>query len=439
MKEKLLKLNYESFPCMDHKSTESEKTIRVLSLFSGCGGMDLGFEGNFTVLKRSVNKQVHPNWETTDIDSKWTILPKTRFTTVFANDIRLDAKKAWTGYFSKKNIPENCYHVCSIVDMVKSYYSGDKTIFPTNIDVITGGFPCQDFSVAGKRQGFNSKKSHLGKDIEENMPSIESRGQLYMWMREVVSIVQPKIFVAENVKGLANLSDVKEIIESDFSDAGNGGYLVVPARVLHAANYGVPQNRERIFFFGFKKSALKSEAQAALSSPIINGEYDPYPEYTHKYTSDAHGKYLLPFVTVQEYFEYLLEPEQSFDLSQQKFSKAKFGGKTQGQTEVNLNGVGPTIRSEHHGNIEYRRLSVEHGGKHFEELKQGLSERRLTVRECARIQTFPDDYDFVIPAIKKGMGVSASNAYKIIGNAVPPLLAFNIAMRLQENWDKYFK
>ena len=106
---------------------------------------------------------------------------------------------------------------------------------------------------------------------------------------------------------------------------------------------------------------------------------------------------------------------------------------------MNLNGVGPTIRSEHHGNIEYRRLSVEHGGKHFEELKQGLSERRLTVRECARIQTFPDDYDFVIPAIKKGMGVSASNAYKIIGNAVPPLLAFNIAMRLQENWDKYFK
>ena len=62
----------------------------------------------------------------------------------------------------------------------------------------------------------------------------------------------------------------------------------------------------------------------------------------------------------------------------------------------------------------------------------------MTIRECARIQTFPDEYEFIIP--KKGdiKGVSASDAYKIIGNAVPPLLGFNIAMRLQENWELYF-
>ena len=83
----------------------STKDLTVLSLFSGCGGMDLGFEGGFSVLKRSVNKQVHPSWETIDIDSKWTRLPSTRFATVFANDIRPDAKNAWTTYFGKKNIP----------------------------------------------------------------------------------------------------------------------------------------------------------------------------------------------------------------------------------------------------------------------------------------------------------------------------------------------
>ena len=72
-----------------------------------------------------------------------------------------------------------------------------------------------------------------------------------------------------------------------------------------------------------------------------------------------------------------------------------------------------------------------------EELKKGLPERRLSVRECARIQTFPDDYEFVF---KNEYGsVNSSQAYQIIGNAVPPLLAFNIAMRLQENWSLYFK
>lgn len=416
----------------------STKDLTVLSLFSGCGGMDLGFEGGFSVLKRSVNKQVHPSWETIDIDSKWTRLPSTRFATVFANDIRPDAKNAWTTYFGKKNIPASCYHLGSIVDMVKEFRNGNSSVFPSNVDVVTGGFPCQDFSVAGKRQGFNSKKSHLGVAGDDDMPSIESRGQLYMWMREVVSIVKPKLFIAENVKGLANLDDVKDVIERDFADAANGGYLVIPARVLHAANYGVPQSRERIIFFGFKKSALRPEALAALSAPAIDAEYDPYPLYTHKYTNNATGENLLPFVTIQECLEDLPEPENATDLAQQKYSKAKYGGQSQGQTEVNLNGIGPTIRSEHHGNIEYRRLSLEHGGKHYAELESGLPERRLTIRECARIQTFPDDYDFVIPAVQKGTGVSASDAYKIIGNAVPPLLAFNIAMRLQENWNKYF-
>ena len=118
---------------------------------------------------------------------------------------------------------------------------------------------------------------------------------------------------------------------------------------------------------------------------------------------------------------------------------AKYMGKhCQGQTEVNLHGIGPTIRSEHHGNIEYRRLSAEHGGKYQHELDAGLQERRLTIRECARIQTFPDDYKFVIPAEDGEKSVSASDAYKLIGNAVPPLLAYHIARRLEDNWTKYF-
>ena len=114
------------------------------------------------------------------------------------------------------------------------------------------------------------------------------------------------------------------------------------------------------------------------------------------------------------------------------------GSHCQGQTEVKLHSVGPTIRSEHHGNIEFRRLSKEHGGKHDEELAAGLKERRLTVRECARIQTFPDDYQFILGKTADNVSVVASDAYKIIGNAVPCVLAYNIAKSIESKWALYF-
>ncbi len=117
------------------------------------------------------------------------------------------------------------------------------------------------------------------------------------------------------------------------------------------------------------------------------------------------------------------------------------GAHCQGQTEVKPNGIGPTIRSEHHGNIEFRRLSIEHGGKNLTEIANGLPERRLTPRECGLIQTFPIDYEFVIENKLKRKGsflVSPSQAYKIIGNAVPPLLAYHLARRLEKIWDTYF-
>lgn len=405
--------------------------MNLLSLFSGCGGMDIGFEGNFTCLKKSINSEIHPDWISKD-DGDWVTVAPTIFKTVFANDIRPDAKAAWTSYFakSKANV-NNIYHLDSIVDLVKRAKQGE-TIFPDNIDIVTGGFPCQDFSIAGKRLGFNSQKSHLGVALESDEPSIESRGQLYMWMREVITLTEPKLFIAENVKGLTNLEDVKEVIEHDFAEAGNGGYLVVPAKVLYAPDYGVPQSRERVIFFGFRKNALTAEAAVALQRDVIPSEYDPYPTKTH-------GDKLAPIVTCADALIGLVEPEQSNDPSQRKYSRAKYmGAHCQGQTEIKMDSVGPTIRSEHHGNIEYRRLNEEHGGKHLDELKAGLSERRLTVRECARIQTFPDEYQFILKKTDDNVAVSSSDAYKIIGNAVPCVLAYSIAKNIEAKWDKFF-
>ncbi len=420
----------------DTINSDSIRKKKVLSLFSGCGGMDIGFEGGFKCFKRSINADIHPHWIDND-EGQWVRVIETGFTTVFANDIRPDAKAAWTAYFGKKYKEVNdIYHLDSIVNLVKATKAG-QSVFPEEIDIVTGGFPCQDFSVAGKRRGFNSEKKHDGNNLEVGEPTIENRGQLYMWMREVISITKPSVFIAENVKGLTTLEDVKEIIEHDFADAADGGYIVIPARVLHAANYGVPQSRERVIFYGFKRQALNKKAIEALLDIENHPDYDPYPVPTHNYS--VAGDRLYSFVKSIEVLKDLPEPEDAKDPAQTKYSKAKYLPHGQGNVEIKINSISPTIRAEHHGNIEFRRLSAENGGKHEDELNRGLQQRRLTIRECARLQTFPDDYPFILPKMNGNVALSASHAYKIIGNAVPCVLAYNIAQRLAENWSKYFE
>lgn len=420
---------------------------RLLSLFSGCGGLDIGFEGGFKILKSTLNTNIHNNW----IDSEDQIyyhLKKNSFDTVFANDINESAKIAWSNYFSKIKTSDvsNIYQVKSIVDIVKEFKNGNTNVLPSNIDILTGGFPCQDFSVAGKRNGFKSHKDHNGKLIVSDIPSEETRGKLYMWMKEVIEITRPKIFIAENVKGLANLGAVKDIIQADFSSIGDDGYIVLSPQILHAGKYGVPQSRERIFFVGFKKSALTIKAKIELLKDSIDQCYSPYPNPTHfldnTMPTSLFEKDLKPFVGCGKVLSDLVEPNVSSDPSQQYYSKAKFmGNHCQGQKEVDLDKLAPTIRSEHHGNIEFRRLSLENNGTKSTELLNNLKERRLTLRECARIQTFPDNFDFVInnQSGRTKFKLSPSQGYKLVGNAVPPLLAYHFAKKIEKNWNFYFE
>ena len=422
-------------------------TKSVLSLFSGCGGMDLGFEGDFEVPAPCVNQRIHPNWALKTNRSGWLRLKPTLFRTVFANDISRAAQAAWVPYFTKRGTPKEYFRLNSIIDLVKEAMNSGLGSFPRSVDVVTGGFPCQDFSIAGKRKGFHSQKNHKGVLLSNlDDPRIENRGMLYAWMRKVIEIVEPKVFVAENVKGLINLADAKTVIENDFRDLGQGGYLVIDAKVLRSAEYGVPQVRERVIFLGFRKSALRPDVEEYLNSSNLPPDIDPYPKPTHTLGENASisDKHVdkMPILTVRQVINDLPEPGQCYlDLSQNAYSKARWYGKhCQGQTEVNLDGLSPTIRAEHHGNIEFRRLSKKHGGRYEQELAMGLAERRLTVRECARIQTFPDDYEFVRNRGQSTeFALSASDGYKLIGNAVPPLLAYHIARRLEELWPILFK
>jgi DNA (cytosine-5)-methyltransferase 1 len=403
----------------------------IASIFSGCGGMDLGFEGDFEVLRRSVSDRPEIVGRKR---SNMIRLPSTSFETIFSCDVVRSTKTAWEQYFSEiRGASAETFHLESIVDVVKNLRDNKATYgLRTSkgrslVDVVTGGFPCNDFSVAGKRLGFDSNKSHRGNksflDEDLDNPTEENRGMLYFWMKEFIAEVRPKVFYAENVKGLVSLGDAKRIIEHDFASIGDSSYFVLPVKVLKAMEFGVPQTRERVIFIGVDKTQLRTEIRKFIEkNSQLPPDLDLYP-------TETHGEGRIPLVTAGEALQDLPEPDQSNDPSQQSFSRAKYMGKMQGQAEVRNDRPGPTIRAEHHGNIEFRRLSQEHGGTNA-----GGPERRLTVRECARIQTFPDDFNFVIPG-----KLSASDGYRAIGNAVPPLLAWRLADRLDEVWDKLFK
>ena len=324
--------------------------LRTISLFSGCGGMDLGFRGDFQVQGKRFEKNPYE--------------------LLFANDIVQRICDTYAYNFKQTPV------CCDIKDL-------DYSLLP-EADIVIGGFPCQDFSLAGKRRGLNA-----------------TRGKLYLEMKKVIAHTKPMAFVAENVDGIRRNrsgedTSALEVILDDFRSLG---YTVV-YRALNAADYGVPQNRIRIIIVGIQNTLHRTMK---------------YPAPTH----GEQGRY--PWATAKDAIDDLWDQLDKTPIpnhTSRDYSKAKFypGKNMQGNCRIRADRPSPTIRSEHHGNIEghYRTTNPE-----YPEEVRGW--RRLSVRECARLQTFPDD--FVFP-------VSASDAYKQIGNAVPPVLAWHIARAL---------
>lgn len=324
--------------------TLKNKKYSVVSLFSGCGGLDLGFKGNFSFLGKKYNPR--------SFEIKW------------ANDFD---EKACTTFAKNFNDPIVCG---DIVQILKGNYPDLLSPkIPSNADIVLGGFPCQEFSLAGKRRGFRSK-----------------RGLLYQSMVETVKRLRPAIFVAENVKGLLSMDD-GEAIKTIIKDFSALDYNVV-YKLHHAANFGVPQNRERVVIVGTDKKR---------NLPVFE-----YPNSTHSKEE---------WINLNQAIGDLINiPEGK--VNNHYWSKAKMFKGTQGNSIVSKDKIGPTMRAEHHGNIEFL----------------WTGKRRLSAREAARIQTFPDDFIFY---------PSTSSAYKQIGNAVPPVLGWHIAGAVQTFLDKY--
>jgi DNA (cytosine-5)-methyltransferase 1 len=299
-------------------------------MFSGCGGMDLGFKGGFEVFGK-----------------KYDELP---YEIVWANDLNEAACKTY-----QENIG---HHIRpgSIWDEIDS--------MPKEADIIIGGFPCQDLSVNGKRKGVAGERSGL-----------------YKAMVEAISRVQPKVFVAENVKGLLlkyNEDSLKQVI-SDFNGLGYD----IDYHLYTAADYGVPQNRERVFIIGRKKGLMDFVPPKSVL------------------TKDS-------WMTAEAAIRDLEGLEESPDMNH-IWSKAKKSPE-QGNRRLKADKPSHTIRAECHGNIQF----------HYK------LDRRISMREAARFQSFPDDFVFMS---------KLRETERQIGNAVPPVLAWHIASAVRDVLD----
>lgn len=339
-------------------SKSFSKNYKVISLFSGCGGMDLGVLGDFTVFSGK-NKKT---------------FPANPFKIVWANDIDKNAVASY-----KENIGKHA--VCQDINDV-------KTDDLPECEIVIGGFPCQDFSIAGKQMGFEN-----------------GRGTLYREMIRVIKAKKPIAFVAENVKNILNpkLIDAEKnqpVIKTITEDFEKAGYDI-KYKLLYAPDYGIPQRRERVIIVGIRKD--------------MNVEFF-FPESFH---TPMNSKQAIDDLWGKEHDPNIPNHNQ---MSLAKFRPPSKVG-SQGNEMIPADGPSHVMRAEHHMNIQahYRTLNPDASTEDRDHW------RRLTVREAARLQTFPDDFHFI---------GNKSNSYKQVGNAVPPILGWYIARALAVCLDK---
>ena len=337
----------------------SNKEYSVLELFAGAGGLGLGLE-------------------------------KAGLKCVALNEI-----DKWACNTLRKNRPN--WNV--LEGDIKNYGFSN---YENEVDIVTGGFPCQAFSYAGKKLGLN-----------------DTRGTLFYEFARVVSEVKPKICLGENVKGL--LSHEKgRTLEGMISVLDEIGYNVVtPVQVLKAINYNVPQKRERLILIGVRKDIdlkykypLPYDTIYNLSDALKKGElFDCDVPKSNGSEYPKHKKEVLKLVPQKGYWRDL-----PLDIQKEYMQKSFYlgGGKTGMARRIGWDE--PCLT-----------LTCSPAQKQTERCHPEET-RPFTVREYARIQTFPDEWVF---------DGSISQQYKQIGNAVPVNLAKEIGYSLVKFLNKY--
>lgn len=317
---------------------------KVVSLFAGCGGCDQGIIGNFTFNNHKYKK-----------------LP---YKLIYAMDI--DQKALNTHKLNFKDVNVRCADICEV----------DTSEIP-DCDIVIGGFPCQSFST-----------------VNPTKDPFDDRANLYKQMVRVVQDKQPLVFIAENVKGLMTLhkGEIFKRVKRAFEDAG----YTLSVKLLNAADYGVPQKRERVILVGLRND--------------LNLQYE-FPEATHI------GNWTPLSVAV---------PQLAIDEKKYYFSQRAVEG---------MKNAKPNMKRGLWQKLEEPCLTVT---SHLAKVSLNSRDpvllvdpdkelyRRFTPREAARIQSFPDEFQFA---------GSETDAYRQIGNAVPPVLFWHITKKVAEILD----
>lgn len=256
-----------------------------------------------------------------------------------------------------------------------------KNYIPQHFDILCGGFPCQAFSLAGRRLGFKD----------------ETRGTLFFEIEAILRKHQPRAFFLENVKGLA-IHDKGRTLKTILGHLDDAGYDVVPPRILNAMDFGVPQHRERIYIIGFRKDLHINIANFHYPEPQTNGENRPrFRDVMEKEVPSV--KYYLSTTYVETLKRHRARHEAA--------------GHGFGYEIIDTDGVANAIVVGGMG--RERNLLIDKRLKDFTPItnikgevnREGI--RRMTPREWARLQGFPDKFKIV---------VADASAYKQFGNSV---------------------
>ena len=317
-----------------------ENSIKVASLFCGCGGTDIGMQGDFDYLGR--------HYDSNNINI------------VYANDIEKTACDLFEKNFGIA--PDN-----RDIRTVKS----DEI---PEFDILTGGFPCQSFSIVAqnpKRLGIKDEK-----------------GMLFFEMCRILRERQPKCFIAENVKGIltANRREAFPLIIKEFEDSG----YKVTYKVIRSVEYGIPQKRERVIIVGFRKDL---DIQFEFPCPITEKaeEYIPLKKVID---DDVDEKYFFS----QKAVDGMMKKRAVMNKGRAQNVNEPCNTVGAHLAKVSLNSTDPV-------------------------LMVGERYRRFTPREVARIQSFPENYELL---------GSESSQYRALGNAIPPVMFWHITKKVRE-------
>ena len=318
--------------------------LKVASLFCGCGGTDVGLLGGFDFLGKYYNSN--------------------SMEIVYANDIDDNACKIFKENFGITPDNRDIREV--------------KTEEIPEFDILTGGFPCQSFSIVAQ----NPKR--LGVKDE--------RGKLFFEMCRILRERQPKCFIAENVKGIltANKRSAYPLILKEFEESGYD----VQYQILNSADYGVPQKRERVIIVGFRK-----DLNITFSFP--KAEIEDETKYT-------------PLKTVIE----KRVDEKYF------FSERAVAGMMKKRESMNKGRAQDINKPCNTVGAHLAKVSLNSTDP---VLMEGERYRRFTPREVARIQSFPDDFELI--------GSEAAQ-YRALGNAIPPVMFWYVAKAVSKELKK---